>query len=67
MDWMLISHILLWIGFIAMALINLALWRIQRDPALAHDGFRVPRWLPLAGFAASTGFLFYQLWYSLLR
>ena len=52
---------------IVFALINLALWRIQRNPALTHAGFSVPPWLPLAGFASSTAFLVYQLWYSLLR
>ncbi len=49
------------------ALINLALWRIQRNPALSHAGFSVPRWLPLAGFASSTAFLLYQLGSSLFR
>ncbi len=52
---------------IVFALINLALWRVQRNPALTHTGFSVPGWLPLAGFASSTAFLLYQLWYSLLR
>ncbi len=52
---------------IVFALINLALWRIQRNPTLTHAGFCVPAWLPLAGFASSTAFFLYQLWFSLLR
>ncbi len=50
---------------VVFALINLALWRIQRNPALSHQGFGVPRWLPLAGFASSSAFLLYQLGSSL--
>ena len=43
------------------ALINLALWRIQRNPDYPPAEFSVPGWVPLAGFASSTAFLIYQL------
>ena len=46
---------------IVFALVNLALWKIQRNPDLAPSGFSVPRWIPVAGFAASVAFLGYQL------
>ena len=42
-------------------LINLALLRIQRNPDLPPAQFSVSRWVPAAGFLASTGFLSYQL------
>ena len=43
------------------ALINLALWRIQRNPELPAAGFSVPGWIPLAGFLSSAAFLIYQI------
>jgi amino acid transporter len=43
------------------ALINLALWRIQRNPNLESTPFRVPRWIPLAGLVSSLALLGYQL------
>jgi amino acid transporter len=46
---------------VVFALINLALWKIQRNPDLPQAGFSVPRWIPVAGFAVSVAFLGYQL------
>lgn len=46
---------------VVFSLINLALWKIQRNPDLGQAGFSVPRWIPVAGFVASVAFLGYQL------
>ena len=46
---------------VVFAMINLALWKIQRNQDLPQAGFSVPRWIPVAGFAASVAFLGYQL------
>jgi amino acid transporter len=46
---------------VVFALINLALWKIQRNPELGQAGFSVPHWIPVAGFVASVVFLGYQL------
>jgi amino acid transporter len=46
---------------VVFTLINLALWKIQRNPGLGQAGFSVPRWIPVAGFVASVVFLSYQL------
>jgi amino acid transporter len=46
---------------VVFALINLALWKIQRNPGLGKAAFGVPHWIPVAGFAASVVFLSYQL------
>lgn len=46
---------------VVFAAINLALIRIQRNPALGHEGFSVPSWVPLAGFVSALSFLAYQL------
>jgi len=46
---------------IVFALINLALWRIKRHIETDYDGFKAARWVPLAGFLSSLGFLGYQL------
>lgn len=43
------------------SLINLALWRIQRNPELPAAGFTIPVWVPMAGFLSSLAFLVYQL------
>ena len=51
---------------IVFALINLALWKIQRNPELESTGFSVPRWIPVCGFIASVAFLAYQLLAGLL-
>ena len=53
-----ITSLLLLIVF---ALVNLALLRIKRHGANDYAGFTTPRWLPLAGFLSSLGFLAYQL------
>jgi basic amino acid/polyamine antiporter, APA family len=46
---------------VVFAIVNLALWRIKgKDDADKHDGFTLPRWLPLAGFAACTSVLLFQ-------
>jgi len=57
------SSLLLLVVF---ALINLALWKIQRNPDLPLAGFSVPRWIPVAGFSASVAFLGYQLFAGVL-
>lgn len=41
-------------------LINLALWTIKRR-AVLHNGFCVPRWVPLCGWVLTLSFLIYQL------
>jgi amino acid transporter len=46
---------------VVFALINLALWKIQRNPDLGQAGFSVPHWIPVAGFATAVAFLSYQL------
>ena len=46
---------------VVFALINLTLWKIQRNPELGQAGFSVPHWIPVAGFASSVVFLSYQL------
>ena len=51
---------------IVFSLINLALWRIQRKPELPDAGFRVPAWVPMAGFLSSFAFFVYQV-IALLR
>ncbi len=43
------------------AVVNLALWRIQRlDPDPGGEGPRYPRWIPALGFLASAGFLVFR-------
>ena len=49
------------------ALINLALWKIQRNPKLGQAGFSVPQWIPVAGFFASVAFLGYQLFAGVME
>lgn len=45
------------------ATVNLALWRIKgRDPDKAGEGPRLPRALPLFGFAACVAVLLFQAW-----
>jgi amino acid transporter len=51
---------------IVFSLVNLALWRIQRDSELPPAAFAVPAWVPVAGFVSSFFFLVYQL-IALLR
>lgn len=45
----------------AFALVNLALWRIKGRPVSEPAAVSVPRWVPLLGFLASTGFVVFQL------
>jgi len=49
------------VTLVVFAMINLALWRIQRRGPPAPGVFRVPRWVPVGGFVASVGFLLFQL------
>ena len=51
---------------IVFALINLALWRIKCRAEKDYDGFKTARWVPLAGFFSSLGFLAYQLFSGVL-
>ena len=46
---------------IVFSLINLALWRIQRNPDIPPAEFRIPTWVPMAGFLSSSAFLVYQV------
>lgn len=49
---------------IVFALVNLSLWCLQgRAPAVSREPvmFRVSRWVPLAGFCTSTGFMLVQV------
>ena len=43
------------------SLINISLWRIQRNPDLPRAGFAIPHWIPASGFLFSSAFLMYQV------
>jgi APA family basic amino acid/polyamine antiporter len=45
---------------IIFALVNLALLRVKRWAPMPAGTWAVPRWVPAAGFAVSTGFALYQ-------
>jgi amino acid transporter len=45
------------------AIVNLALWRIKgKTDVPIHDGFTIPRWLPLLGFLSCSAVLLFQFW-----
>jgi len=45
------------------AIVNLALWRIKgQTKTKSHDGFSIPRWLPMLGFLSCTAVLLFQFW-----
>ena len=44
------------------SLVNLSLWRVKRREPRPPGILLFPRWLPVAGFVCSAGFILFQLW-----
>jgi len=45
------------------AIVNLSLWRVKgREDADQHEGFAVPRWLPMLGFVSCSAVLLFRFW-----
>lgn len=45
------------------SLVNLSLWRVKRHEPRPPGILLFPRWLPVAGFVCSAGFILFQLWH----